>query len=594
MAANTPPNDFNPAKLAEAVVGISGQCHEMLQNFIDEHSKTDAKQIDPLGLGQAYLDFTASLMKNPGKLIEAQMQAWNAYSNIWMNAANSMLGKPSEATITPEKGDRRFKHECWDNNPFFDFIKQSYLVSANAIQSVVAEAEGLDEKDAQKLRFYTQQFVDTLSPTNFAMTNPQVLEATLESRGENLVKGLQNFCDDFDTESGQLRIKMSDHDAFELGKNVATTPGKIVFQNEMLQLIQYSPMTEEVHKKPLLIIPPWINKYYILDLQEKNSLIKWQLEQGHTVFVISWVNPDETLREKDFEDYVMSGSLAAIDAIEQATGEKSLNVIGYCIGGTLLAATLAYMTAKEDKRIISATFFVSLLDFSDPGDLGVFIDEQQLQSLEKGMDEKGYLDGAQMAKTFNMLRSNDLIWSFYVNNYLLGKDPFPFDLLYWNADSTRMPAKMHSTYLRTMYLENRFIEPGGIIINDVPIDLRDIKTPTYFISTQEDHIAPWKSTYLGAQLFSGPVRFVLGKSGHIAGIVNPPAAKKYGYFTGPKVEVGADEWLENAKAHEGSWWPDWSRWVKKYAGDNVSARTPGDGKLKVIEDAPGSYVQKRA
>jgi polyhydroxyalkanoate synthase subunit PhaC len=593
MAANIPPKEFDPAQLAEAVAGISEQCHGMFQKFIDGQGKTDSGQMDPLGLSQAYLDFTASLMKNPEKLIEAQVEAWNAYSNIWLNAANSMLGKPAETTISPEKDDRRFKHESWESNPFFDFIKQSYLVTANSIQSVVADAKGLDESDANKLRFYTKQFVDSMSPTNFAMTNPQVLEATLESRGENLVKGLQNFCDDFDSENGKLRIKMSDINAFELGKNVATTPGKIVFQNEMLQLIQYSPMTDEVHKKPLLIIPPWINKYYILDLQEKNSLIKWQLEQGYTVFVISWVNPDETLRDKDFEDYVMSGALAAIDAIEQATGEKSLNVIGYCIGGTLLAATLAYMAATNDKRITSATFFVTLLDFSEPGDLGVFIDEQQIQSLEEGMKENGYLDGAQMAQTFNMLRSNDLIWSFYVNNYLMGKDPFPFDLLYWNADSTRMPEKMHSTYLRTMYLENRFKEPGGIIINDIPIDLRDIKTPSYFISTQEDHIAPWKSTYLGAQLFSGPVRFVLGKSGHIAGIVNPPAAKKYGYFTGKKVDAGSDEWLEEAKPHEGSWWQDWNRWEKKYVGEKVAARKPGDGKLKVIEDAPGSYVTKR-
>ncbi len=595
MSANIPPKDFDPAQLAEAVINISEQCHQIFQNFVEGQDKSDKNQMDPLGLGQAYLDFTASLMNNPEKLMEAQMEAWNAYSNIWMNAANSMLGKPAEATISPEKDDRRFKHESWENNPFFDFIKQSYLVTANSIQSVVADAEGLDKKDAQKLQFYTQQFVDTLSPTNFALTNPQVLEATLESRGENLIKGMQNFCDDFDTENGQLRIKMSDRDAFELGKNVATTPGKVVFQNEMLQLIQYSPQTEVVHKKPLLIIPPWINKFYILDLQEKNSLIKWQLEQGHTVFVISWVNPDESLREKDFEDYVMSGSLAAIDAIEQATGEKKLNVIGYCIGGTLLAATLAYMAAQEDKRVASATFFVTLLDFSEPGDLGVFIDEQQLQSLEEEMDERGYLDGAQMAKSFNMLRSNDLIWSFYVNNYLMGKDPFPFDLLYWNADSTRMPAKMHSTYLRTMYLENHFKEPGGIIINDIPIDLRDIKTPAYFISTQEDHIAPWKSTYLGAQLFSGPVRFVLGKSGHIAGIVNPPSAKKYGYFTGKKIDATADEWLQDTKPHEGSWWPDWNRWVKKYAGDkDVPARVPGDGKLDVVEDAPGSYVKLRA
>ena len=594
MATNIPSSEFDPARLAETVSGISAQCHEMFQDFLKGQGNSDSNQVDPLGLGQAYLNFTASMMKNPQKLLDVQMEAWTAYTNLWFGAANKALGKDAEPTAIPEKGDRRFKHEAWDNNPYFDFIKQSYLVTANAIQSVVAETEGLNEKDAQKLRFYTQQFVDTLSPTNFIMTNPQVLEATLESKGENLIKGLQNFCDDFDSENGKLRIKMTDQDAFELGKNVATTPGKVVFQNELLQLIQYSPMTEEVHKKPLLIIPPWINKFYMLDLQEKNSLIKYQLEQGHTVFVVSWVNPDESLRDKDFEDYVLTGALAAVDAVEKATGEKKINAIGYCIGGTLLAATLSYMTAKDDRRIASATFYVTMLDFSEPGELGVFVDEQQIQSLEEEMNERGYLDGAQMAATFNMLRSNDLIWSFYVNNYLLGKEPFPFDLLYWNSDSTRMPAKMHSTYLRTMYLENSFKDAGGIIINGVPIDLRDIKTPAYFISTEEDHIAPWKSTYLGAQLFSGPVRFVLGKSGHIAGIVNPPAAKKYGYYTGAKPMTDADEWLENTKSHEGSWWLDWDKWVKKFAGNKVPARTAGEGKLKVIEDAPGSYVKVRA
>ncbi|MFT5351486.1 MAG: polyhydroxyalkanoate synthase [Planctomycetota bacterium] len=593
MSANIPSGDFDPEKLNEAVVAASGQCHDMLKDFFNTQGNSDAKSSDPIGLGQAYLDFTASLMKNPEKLMEAQMEAWNAYANLWTGAANKMLGKETEPGIKPEKGDRRFKDAAWENNPFFDFIKQSYLLTANTIESAVAEAEGMDEKAKHKLQFYTKQFVDAMSPSNFAMTNPEVLEATLASRGENLVKGMQNFCEDFNMETGELRIKMSDKSDFELGKNVATTPGKVVFQNDLLQLIQYLPEGKEVHAQPLLIMPPWINKYYILDLQEKNSLIKWLVGQGHTVFVISWVNPDEKLGDKDFEDYVFEGSLAALDAVEKATGEKRINVIGYCIGGTLLGATLAYMAAKNDKRIASATFFVTLMDFSDPGDLGVFIDEEQLQTLEKTMNENGYHDGAAMSKSFNMLRANDLIWSFYVHNYLLGKDPFPFDLLFWNADSTRMPAKMHSTYLRTMYLENKFKEPGGMMIGDVAIDLRTIKTPSYFISAQEDHIAPWESTYAGAQLLSGPVRFVLGKSGHIAGIVNPPAAKKYGYHTGSKVEVGATEWLEKAKSHDGSWWPDWNRWVKKYAGDKVPARTPGDGKLKIVEDAPGSYVRKR-
>lgn len=593
MSANSSNNEFDPAKLAETMLEVSAQCNEVMKQFIDGQAEASPEKLDPIGLGQAYMNLSAELMKDPEKLINAQMELWNAYSKIWQSTADSVKGEETEPVVSAVKGDYRFKHESWENNPFFSFIKQSYLVTANAIQDIVADVQGMDEKEAQKLRFYTRQYVDALSPTNFASLNPQVLEATLESKGQNLVTGMQNFCNDFDAKTGKLKIKMTDLTAFELGKNVATSPGKVVFQNEMLQLIQYEAQSKEVFKKPLLIIPPWINKFYILDLQEKNSLIKWLSEQGHTVFVVSWKNPDESMRDKDFEDYVLSGALAAVDAIEKATGEKKINAIGYCIGGTLLSATLAYMAANNDKRIASATYFVSLMDFSEPGDIGVFIDEQQIQNLESEMEEKGYLDGAQMATSFNMLRSNDLIWSFYINNYLMGKDPYPFDLLYWNADSTRMPAKMHSTYLRTMYLENRFKEPGGLMINDLPIDLRDIKTPSYFISTEEDHIAPWKSTYLGAKLMSGPVRFVLGKSGHIAGVVNPPSSGKYGYYTATRLADSADKWLESSKAHEGSWWPDWQRWVKKHAGDKVAARVPGDGKLEVIEDAPGTYVRER-
>ena len=583
---------YDPKELTEAVASIADQSQDLMKEFLSQQSNL---QMDPMGLGQAFFDLTTVLMKNPEKLIEAQLEAWNSYMNLWLGTANKMLGQESQKVVEPEKGDRRFKHDAWEDNPFFDFIKQSYLVASNTIQNVVAGADGLDDKTARKVQFYTKQYTDALSPTNFILTNPAVLEATIESKGENLLKGLQNFCDDFDPETGQLRIKMTDTEAFEIGKNVGVSPGKVVYQNDLMQLIQYTPDTEEVNKPPLLIIPPWINKFYILDLQPKNSLIKWLVEQGHTVFLISWVNPDESHANKDFEDYVFEGPLAALDAIQQATGEKEINAIGYCIGGTLLATTLAYMEANKDKRILSATFFVSMIDFSEPGDLGVFTDEQQIESLEKSMNESGYLDGSEMAATFNMMRANDLIWSFFVNNYLLGKEPFPFDLLYWNSDSTRMPAKMHSTYLRTMYLNNKFKEPGGLSVGDVDIDVSTIKTPCYFISTQDDHIAPWRSTYLGAQLMKGPVRFVLGKSGHIAGIVNHPDANKYGYYTGPaKLNVEAEQWLDKAKKHEGSWWPDWASWVNKFSDEKVAARQPGEGKLKVIEDAPGSYVKNRA
>ena len=587
---NLPP--FDPQALADAVTDIAGQSNTLLQSFLEQQGRG----FDPLGLNKAFLDLTAALMKNPEKVLQAQLDAWGNYVDLWFNMTQRFLGEDEGdgADASAPGNDRRFRSELWQKNPFFDFIKQSYLVAANTVQSVVAGADGLDPKTARKVEFYTKQYVDALSPSNFIMTNPEVIERTIETRGQNLLQGLQHFCEDFDAESGRLRIRMTDMEAFRLGENVAVSPGKVVYQNELMQLIQYTPATQQVFRTPLLIIPPWINKYYILDLQPKNSLIKWLVEQGHTVFVISWVNPDESLRDKDFEDYVFQGPLAALQAIEQATGEQQVNVIGYCIGGTLLSATLAYLQKQGKAPFASATFFVTLIDFSDPGDLGVFVDEEQLTVLEQEMHDKGYHDGKEMALTFNLLRSNDLIWSFYINNYLMGKEPFPFDLLYWNSDSTRMPARMHSTYLRKMYLENSFREPGGFSVGGEAIDISSITTPAYFISTEDDHIAPWKSTYLGAQLFAGAVRFVLGKSGHIAGIVNPPAAGKYGYYTNDDLSETADEWLRDAQEHSGSWWPDWQAWVEQYAGERVPARVPGEGGLKALEDAPGSYVKMRA
>jgi len=592
-ATGRPQPPFDPAQLAEAVGNIAGQSHALMESFLKARKPVDAAALDPMGVGKAFLDLTAAMMANPQKLVEAQMAAWNAYMNLWFGAAGRMLGAGNDNEGAGTGTDRRFRHEAWAANPFFDFIRQSYLVAAETIQDAVASTEGMDEKTARKVHFYTKQFVDALSPTNFVMTNPEVLEATVKSGGENLLRGLRNFVEDFDMEKGRLRIRMTDESAFELGRNVATSPGKVVYQNRLLQLIQYSPATGKVQRRPLLVMPPWINKFYILDLQPKNSFIKWLVGQGHTVFVISWINPDESLAEVDFQDYVFEGPLAALDAIEQGTGEREVNVIGYCIGGTLLAGALAYMSVKGDTRITSATFLTSLLDFSEPGDLGVFIDEDQLRNLEATMNERGYHEGAEMATSFNLLRSNDLIWSFFVNHYLLGKDPVPFDLLYWNSDSTRMPAKMHSTYLRAMYLENRFCKPGGMTIGDVAINLRDIRTPSYFLSTEEDHIAPWESTFTGAKLLSGPVRFVLGKSGHIAGVVNAPAANKYGHYTGHEVAGRPVDWIARAVSHDGSWWPDWQNWVQQFSGGEVPARQPGDGKLKVLEDAPGSYVRKR-
>ena len=482
-----------------AAVGRSmGDIAERSQRIVSEWLKRQADQEhapDPLNIASAFLEMTARLMANPARVVVAQLGFWQDYMTLWQNTARRIMGGEPEPVIDAASTDRRFKDDAWRDNEVFDFIKQSYLLSARYVQDVVRQVDGLDPKTAQKVDFYARQFVDAMSPSNFLLTNPEVLRRTAETGGENLLKGLNNLLSDLEQGKGRLRIKMTDMAAFKVGENIGVSPGKVVFQNDLMQLIQYAPATETVLKRPLLIAPPWINKFYILDLRPRNSFVRWAVSQGHTVFVISWVNPDEKLAEKGFEDYMTEGYLAALDAIEQATGEREVNAIGYCLGGTLLASTLAWMAMKKDDRIRSATFFVTMMDFAEAGELGVFIDEEQLQALEQKMNKRGYLEGSEMATTFNMLRANDLIWSFVVNNYLLGNDPFPFDLLYWNADSTRMPARMHSFYLRKMYQENQLAVPSGISLAGVPIDLRKIKTPAYFLSTREDHIAPWKSTY---------------------------------------------------------------------------------------------------
>jgi len=584
----------DPAEMARTMAKIAERSQRLVAGFLErqQHSEGPAN-LDPLNIGDAFMEMTAQMMADPAKLVQAQIGLWQDYMKLWQSTTQRMLGEEAEPVIEPEPGDRRFKHADWDESYLFDYIKQSYLLTARWMQSTVRDVEGLDDKTAQKVDFYTRQFADALAPSNFIMTNPEVLRATVESGGENLVKGLENLLDDLERGKGRLAIKMTDSEAFDLGHNIAITPGKVVYQTDLMQLIQYEPSTEKVHKRPLLIMPPWINKYYILDLREKNSFVKWAVAEGFTVFMVSWVNPDRELARKSFEDYMIEGPLAALEAIEKATGEKQANVIGYCLGGTLLSVTLAYMKAKGDARVASATFLTALTDFEEPGELGVFVDEEQLADLERQMAEKGYLEGAHMATTFNMLRANDLIWSFVVNNYLLGKDPFPFDLLYWNSDSTRLPAAMHSYYLRNMYQKNLLVKPGGLTFDGVAIDLTTIETPAFMLSAKEDHIAPWASTYAATQLFSGPVKFVLAASGHIAGVVNPPAAGKYSYWTNPKNPKEPKAWLAGAKEHPGSWWPTWSKWAAKYGGGKVAARVPGDRKLKVIEDAPGSYVAVR-
>ncbi|MFN8725348.1 MAG: PHA/PHB synthase family protein [Rhodospirillales bacterium] len=583
----------DPVEMSRMMAHIAEQSQHLVAEFLQRQTPMQFGNPDPLNLGQAFFDMTARMMANPAKLMQAQFSLWQDYMSLWQSTTRKMLGETSQPVVQPTTEDRRFKDALWDENYVFDFIKQSYLLSARWLQGTVREVEGLDDKTARKVDFYTRQFVDAMAPSNFAMTNPEVLRETLETGGENLVKGLSNLLGDLERGKGKLQIRMTDMAAFKVGENIAVTPGSVVFQNDLMQLLQYKPTTEDVVKAPLLIVPPWINKFYILDLREKNSFIKWAVAQGHTVFVISWVNPDSELADATFADYMTKGPLAALDAIEAATGERLVNIIGYCLGGTLTASTLAYMAVKNDKRIASATFFTTMVDFEEAGELSVFIDEEQLAALEEKMHERGYLEGSDMATTFNMLRANDLIWSFVVNNYLMGKEPFPFDLLYWNADSTRMPAAMHSFYLRQMYQENR-LSRGKVKLLGTKIDLTKIDMPVFILSTREDHIAPWKSTYAATQLYAGPTTFCLAASGHIAGVVNPPAAGKYCHWVNDKLPRKPEQWLETATQKPGSWWPLWDEWAKGHGGGMVPARTPGDSKLAVIEAAPGSYVKVKA
>jgi len=542
-------------------------------------------------LANGFMRMTQHVLTNPLALVETQTEFWQDYLTLWQRTAQRMLGLETEPVIAPAKDDRRFKHEQWSENAAFDFIKQSYLLSARCLHNTVRGADGLDDQTRRKVEFHTRQVVDALAPSNFAHTNPEVVAATLASGGGNLVKGLENLLDDLERGEGELKVSMTDRKAFELGRNIASSPGQVVFQNELMQLIQYAPSTKQVKRRPLLIIPPWINKFYILDLQPKNSFIKFCVDQGHTVFVVSWINPDERHKDLGWAEYMSLGPLAALDAIEQAIGEREVNVIGYCIGGTLLATTLAWMAARDDRRFTSATFFTSIMDFKDAGELTLFVDDEQVAKIERQMDEKGYLDAGSMATTFNLMRANDLIWSFVVGNYLLGKEPLPFDLLYWNSDSTRMPAATHRYYLRNMYQKNLLKEPGGLVLDGTPIDLHRVETPVFLLSAREDHIAPWRNTYAAAGLYAGPVRFVLAGSGHIAGVINPAGSTKYGYWTNDELPVDPDAWLARATQHPGSWWPLWAEWQGEFAGGKVKAREPGRGGLPALEAAPGSYVK---
>ena len=534
---------------------------------------------------------------DPARMVEAQMQLWQDYQRLWMGTTARLLHQaPAEApVIEPAPDDQRFRDAQWSENPVFDYIKQAYLLNAAWAKRMVESIEGLDDDTARKVDFFSRQVVDAMSPANFALTNPAVIRETAERRGENLREGFENLAAVLAKGQGPLAVEHVPPGAFELGTDIATTPGEVVFRNDLFELIQYAPATETVHKRPLLIVPPWINKYYILDLRPENSFVAWCVARGYTVFMVSWVNPDERHRDCGFDDYLRQGILAALDAVERATGEAEVNAIGYCIGGTLLAIALAWLGARGETRIRAATFFAAQVDFADGGELRVFTDPSTLKLVEGEVERLGFLDGGSMAAAFNLLRSNDLVWKYAVDSYLMGKAPRAFDLLYWNADSTRFPARLLFDYLRGMYQENRLATPGAFEALGRPIDLADVRVPVYLQASRLDHIAPAASVYKAMNRFSGPRRFVLAGSGHIAGVVNPPEKEKYQHWINPgrRRHGSLDEWLRGAEEHPGSWWPDWHRWMSRRAGRRVAARVPGDGGLAPIEPAPGSYVRVR-
>jgi polyhydroxyalkanoate synthase len=524
-------------------------------------------------------------MESPEEWLKTITGFYQEQFNLWIN----MFKPPSEGVVEPVRGDRRFASPEWVESPLHNYLKNSYLLTSRVLTGMVSDAP-LDEAAKSKCEFYSRQFIDAMSPSNFAMTNPEVLRETLESKGQNLINGLEQMMRDFD----KGRISMTDEAAFELGKNIATTPGSVVFQNDLIQLIHFKPMTEKVGDRPILIVPPCINKYYVLDLSENNSYVRYCLEQGNNVFIISWRNPDESMGDKTWDDYLAEGTIPAINAVRKITGAKKINGVAWCIGGTMLATTMAVLAAKNKKPFASATFFTTLLDFSDPGELKVFIDESQVMQHEKKLKNGGVMPGKQLASTFAMLRANDLIWNYVVNNYLKGKTPPPFDILYWNSDSTNMTAAMYTWYLRNMYLENRLVEPGGVELCGVPVDLGKITCPVYCLSAIEDHIAPWKTTFITTELLRGPTEFVLGASGHIAGVINPANKNKRNYWINGEMGRGADHWLETAESVPGSWWTHWDAWLKGTGGKEIPAPDQvGSKDYPEIEAAPGAYVLAR-
>jgi polyhydroxyalkanoate synthase len=580
--------------------------HNMAQ-LVEEAGKAAAAYLKPLeerratpALAEDVGDMVKTLgrvaehwLVNPRKAVEAQSQLGMKFMELWVATLRRMQGEEPQPVAKPEPKDNRFRDPEWSENPVFDFLKQAYLITTGWAEGLIDKAEGIDERTRHKAEFYLRQLSSALSPSNFIATNPELIRETLKENGANLVRGMRMLAEDIEAGKGELKMRQTDSSRFQIGVNVANTPGKVIFRNDLIELIQYAPTTEAALQRPLLIVPPWINKYYILDLNPEKSFIRWAVAQGLTVFCISWVNPDERHANKSFSDYMRDGVFAALEAVEAATDERKVTTIGYCVGGTLLSVALAYMAATRDDRIDSATLFTTQVDFTEAGDLKVFADEDHIQEVEASMRQRGYLEGSKMANAFNMLRPNDLVWPYVINNYVKGQAPFPFDLLYWNSDSTRMPCANHSFYLRTCYLENKLAK-GEMVIDDVRLDLKKVTAPIFNLAAREDHIAPAKSIFLGSKAFGGPVEYVLAGSGHIAGVVNPPAKPKYQYWTDGPPEGEFEDWIAKATEHPGSWWPYWFETIERQAPERVPAREPGGGKLEPLCDAPGTYVLMKA
>ncbi|TWB04423.1 PHA/PHB synthase family protein [Bradyrhizobium stylosanthis] len=594
--ANPSETKFDAEAFAMNVARAMESGGKALAAYLKPRESGEVQDRPPAELAEVVKTFTSVAeywLSDSSRSSDMQTKLAKDYLDLWGSAARRMAGQDAEPAIAPSPRDKRFADPEWKSNQFFDFMMQLYLLTARWAQELVRDAE-LDPQTRRKAEFYVQQVTNAISPSNFVLTNPEVLRETVASSGGNLARGLKMLAEDIAAGKGMLKIRQSNPDNLVVGVNMATTPGKVIYQNEMMQLIQYSPTTENVLRTPLLIVPPWINKFYILDLKPEKSYIKWCVDQGITVFVISWVNPDKRLGSKSWEDYMKEGPLTAMDVIEKVTGEMKVHTAGYCVGGTMLATTLAWLAEKRRQRVSSATFFAAQVDFTHAGDLLVFVDEDQIAALEQDMKAAGVLEGSKMAMAFNMLRSNDLIWSYVVSNYLKGQQPSAFDLLHWNSDATRMTASNHSYYLRNCYLENR-LSTGTMVLDNTLLDLSKVKVPVYNLATREDHIAPAESVLYGSQFFGGPVKYVLSGSGHIAGVVNPPASNKYQYWTNDNIKgVTVADWMKGAVEHKGSWWPDWREWLGGLDPEEVPARIVGSETLPPIEDAPGSYVRVRA